>query len=299
LSLVVRRLASDEVAWFIREALSFAGHADPGGLALRLQRRLKDPAQDADASFVLLDAGRATAGAHVRVVSRPDAARVVSFGSVWHAPEAPEALALLVAELLRREPHEGAQLPLHLFAEERCAALAALLAPLGFERQVVTRLRFELSEVPPLGAPLVLEAYHQEDERAFRELYRRCEGSAASDARWAYLKRRSGPFRPDLWFMARETLDQGPVGYAFCGGAARGVDAAYHLDGAGVLQALRHDSEMLRRVLLSLLHELSGASPLGTVETALLADDPKLIDILASLGFEVLERLPLLAKAPA
>src|SRR5690606_23900915 len=126
-------------------------------------------------------------------------------------------------------------------------------APLGFRRDRLTRLRFQLSEVPPLGAPLVLEAYTQRDERAFREVYRGAEGRAPSDARWALLKRRSGPFQPDLWFVARETLDQEPVGYAFCGRRSRGVDASYTLDAAGVLQRYRGDSEMLRRLLLSTL----------------------------------------------
>ena len=66
----------------------------------------------------------------------------------------------------------------------------------------------------------------------------------------------------------------------------------------GVLPRYRHDSEMLRRLLLSLLHELSGISPFGTVTADLPDSDPKLIDILASLGFETAERIPLLMKHP-
>ncbi len=294
---MIRRLAADELAWFMRQALEFSGHADPSGLALKLQRRLRDPAGDAARSFVLFDKGAPLAGAFLRESPASDSARTVTLTSVWHSGK-PEALADLVKRLLADVPHEAASLPLHLLPEGRCAELTEALAPLGFTRDRLTNMRFELSEVPPLGTPLVLEAYSQDEERAFRDLYRRCEGQAPSDAAWSYLKRRSGPFRPDFWFQARETLDQEPVGYAFCSSRRRGVDATYGLDGAGVLQELRHDSEMLRRLVLSLLHELSGASPLGAVEASLPSKDPKLIEILASLGFQTRERLPVLLREP-
>jgi hypothetical protein len=294
---VIRDLAADELVWFMRQALTFAGHADPGGLALKLQARLKHPGHDASTSYVLFRDGLGVAGANLKEESSHGAASSLMFSSVWYV-DAPEALVELVTDLLGRHPHEVATVPLHLLAEDTCAALADLLGPLGFVRERHARLRFALSEVPPLGTPLVLEAYRQEDEHAFREMYQHAEQRRADAAYWAYLKRKGGRFTPDHWFLARETLDQEPVGYAFCSRLDRGVDAHFTLDGAGVLPQFRENSEMLRRLVLSLLHELSGASPLGTVEAKLADSDPKLIHILGSLGFELMEHVPLLIKRP-
>lgn len=296
--LVIRDLAADELVWFMRQALEFAGHADPAGLALRLQNRLRHPGHDGSTSYAFFREQRGVAGVNLRVESSGDTASRLTLSTVWHA-DAPEALHELVVALLESHPHEVATVPLHLLAEERCASLAELLAPLGFVRERHARLRFELSEVPPLGTPLVLEAYRQEDEHAFRGVYQAAEQRRADAAHWAYLKRKGGRFTPDHWFLARETLDQEPVGYAFCSRERRGVDASFTLDGAGVLPQFRENSEMLRRLVLSLLHELSGASPFGTVHAELPESDPKLIDILASLGFEHVERVPLLIKRPA
>lgn len=296
--LVIRELAADELAWFMRQALTFAGHADPGGLALRLQPRLKQPGHDGSVSYALFQDGQGVAGLNLRLQNRDDAASSLTLSSVWHS-QRPGALYRLVQELLERHPHEVALAPLHLLPDATCAALAELLAPLGFVRERHARLKFELSEVPPLGTPLVLEAYRQEDEHAFRTVYQQAEQRTADAAHWAYLKRKGGRFTPDHWFLARETLDQAPVGYAFCSRMRRGVDASFTLDGAGVLPQFRDNSEMLRRLILSLLHELSGASPFGDVHADLPDSDPKLIDILASLGFESVERVPLLIKRPA
>ena len=295
--LVIRDLAADELVWFMRQALAYAGHADPGGLALRLQNRLRHPGHDASTSYALFQDGEGKAGVNLKVDGDGGGASSLTFSSAWH-DGSPSALYELLANLLERHPHEVALVPLHLLGEERCSELAALLAPLGFVRERHVQLRFELSEVPPLGTPLVLEAYRQEDEHAFRSVYQDAEQRRADAAYWAYLKRKGGPFTPDHWFLARETLDQDPVGYAFCSRDRRGLDARFTLDGAGVLPRYRDNSEMLRRLLLSLLHELSGASPLGTVHADLPDTDPKLIDILASLGFERLERVPLLIKRP-
>lgn len=294
--LVIRELAADELVWFVSKTLEFAGHADPAGLAMKLQARLRHPGSDASRSYALFREGHGVAGAHLRTERRDDASRL-SLTALWHA-EAPTALLELVTRLLEENPHEVAVVPLHLLGEERCAALAELFAELGFVRERHVKLRFELSEVPPLGIPLVLEAYRQEDEQAFRRVYEAAEQRRADAAHWAYLKRMGGRFTPDHWFLGRETLDQEPVGYAFCSRDRRGVDARFTLDGAGVLPRFRTDSEMLRRLVLSVLHELSTASPLGRVEAELPDSDPKLIDILASLGFQRVERVPLLIKRP-
>jgi len=173
-----------------------------------------------------------------------------------------------------------------------------LLRRRAVRRDELRRLRFELADVPPLGLPLVLESWSSQSDRAFRDLYQRAEARTIGDRYWAYLKRRHGAFRPDLWFMARETLDQEPVGYALCGSERIDLDARYALNGVGVLQEHRTSSEMLRRLVVSTLHELAGASPFGSVDAELSLRDPKLIDILMSLGFDVVERYTALVRLP-
>ena len=56
---------------------------------------------------------------------------------------------------------------------------------------------------------------------------------------------------------------------------------------------------MLRRLVLSTLHELAGSSPFGKAVSELSGADPKLIRILGSLGFETLDRWPVLLRLPA
>lgn len=292
---MIRNLAPDEVVWFMQQAFAFAGHPDPQGLASRLHGQLRSAVRDAAHCYVRRGEGRPRAGVYLQTPQRDDAALTLNLFSVWH-DGAPAELLRLMVEILEDNPHEEARLPLHLLPEERCDELSELLAPLGFMRDTFTHMRFQLTEVPPLATPLVLESYQPSLERDFRSLYQAAEGTVVADARWALLKRREGPFHPDLWFLARETLDQEPVGYAFCGSRKRGVDASYSLDAAGVLQRYREDSEMLRRLLVSTLHMLSGISPLGAVDARLSSGDPKLTAILASLGFERLEREPLLIK---
>src|SRR5690606_12074964 len=132
-------------------------------------------------------------------------------------------------------------LELHSLDAERRSELLAVLAPLGFQADELIALRFELSEVPPPGAPLVFEAWSATTDREFRALYRAAEERPLSDAGWAFLKRRHGPFHPDLWLLARETLDQEAVGYAFCGSAERRLDGRYNLAAVGVRGDLRGD----------------------------------------------------------
>ncbi len=294
---MIRELAADELVWFMHQALAYAGHADPGGLALKLHPLLKSPGHDDSVSFALLEGGVALAGATARDTRNSDGVQTLRLSNVWH-DDAPEALSRLVAHLLSRRQHEVAVVHLYSLPEAHCSELAQLLGPLGFARELHHVLRFELSEVPPLGTPLVLEAYRQADEPRFREVYHEAEGLPARGPQWAYLKRKGGRFTPDHWYIARETLDQDPVGYAFCSRTKVGIDSSYSLDGVGVLPRFRGDSEMLRRLLLSLLQELSGISPFGTVTADLPDSDPKLIEILASLGFETVERVPLLMKHP-
>jgi len=287
----------DEVAWFVSRAVAYLGHSDPRGLSQRLAPRLRDPATDAARCFVHVDGGEPTAGVYARAPAPEDDDQTLTLVSPWHQGDE-EGLRQLVADVFERFPHEAAVAPLHAVPETRTSELAAVLEPLGFRQDEVRRVRFELADVPPLGFPLVLESWSLQVDRAFRELYERAEARKISDRYWAYLKRRHGSFRPDLWFMARETLDQEPVGYAFCGTERRGLDAAYVMNGVGVLQEHRDSSEMLRRLVVSTLNELAGVSPFGTVVAELSTSDPKLIDILMSLGFSTVERYAVLVRMP-
>jgi hypothetical protein len=188
--------------------------------------------------------------------------------------------------LLRRLPHEAVELDLSAIGSERSAQVTAALAPLGFEPDGLHALAFDLADTPPLGAPLVLEGWRLEADASFRAFVAAAEGVELREGRWAWLKRAHGPFIPDLWSLAYETLDQPPVGYALAGRRRGGVDGEVGLTAVGVGRAHRGSTEMLRRVVLTLLHELAGAHPLGRLETTLSGRDPKLIEIMRSLGFD-------------
>ncbi|MCC6309648.1 MAG: hypothetical protein IT345_01910 [Trueperaceae bacterium] len=295
---MIRNLEPDELVWFMGRALAFVGHADPHGLAVRLNARLKDPVADAARCYVNSRPGsEPSAGLFVEVRAKGAGARTATITSVWHAGD-PAALVALIEHVIGREAPEAVTVPLHLLGSATARALEELLAPLGFERDEVRRMRFELTEVPPLGRPLVLEAWQPDSEAGFRELFEACEGGRVGDARWSYMKRQAGAFQPDLWFVARDGLDQDPVGYAFTGATSQELDASYELTAVGVLRSHRGDSEMLRRLVVSTLRELAGRSPVGNVHTTQGSADPKLGVILASLGFTALEKTPLLVRLP-
>lgn len=295
---MIRSLTPDEVVWFLERSLRFLGHSDPHGLSRRLGQQLRDARADSARCFVYAGAGAwPSAGAYVAAPGPEDDDQTLTLATMWHQDD-PTGLRLLVREMLRRFPHEAVFAPLHAHAPAQVDALAEVLGDLGFQLDETRRLRFDLADVPPLGSPLVLEAWTLGGDGAFRDLYERCEARRVSDRYWAFLKRRHGPFYPDLWFRARETLDQEAVGYALCGAESRGVEATYALNGVGVLQEHRGSSEMLRRLLVTTLNELSASSPLGSVDTELSAADPKLIAILESLGFTTIERFPVLVRLP-
>lgn len=298
LAAVVRSLSPDEVPWFLGRLLSYLGHSDPQGLSLRMAPQLRDPRADGKHCFVLTNEDRSpSAGVYLKAPEPYDDVQTLLFASPWHHDDR-GALTRLIAKLLDDNPHEAAVLELHSLDGRLRRELAADLAGLGFMLDEVQHLRFELSEVPPIGVPLVLSAWTAPADRSFRSFHAQAEARAVSDARWAFLKRRHGPFHPDLWFLAYETLDQESVGYAFCGAKERRIDGTYSLDAVGVRRELREDSEMLRRLVISTLSELAGMSPLGVVEAELSGSDPKLIDILGSVGFERHGRTPVLVKPP-
>jgi len=295
---VIRSLAADELPWFVGRALAFIGHSDPQRLALLLSPRFADARADARACRVLVREGVApSAGVHVQAPHPDDDARRVLLSSPWHDDD-PEGFVELVAHVLSRYDHDSAVVRLDAVPEGRREELAARLAPLGFAPDEVTAMRFDLSQVPPIGSPLLLEAWTPEADRRFRGFYADAEDRRVTDAGWAYLKRKNGPFQPDLWFLARETLDQEPVGYAFCGLVARKVDGSYTLDAVGVARPLRSDSVMLRRLVISTLHELASFSPVGAVDAEVSRADGRLGDILRLVGFEPVARSPVLVKRP-
>ncbi len=295
---VIRSLGADELPWFVGRSLAFLGHSDPQRLALLLSTRFRDARADAQGCLVVARPGLApSAGAHVAAPDPDDDARTIQLSSPWHDSD-PEALTELVAHVLARHDHDSAVVKLDAVPRARAAELAEHLAPLGFSPDEVTAMRFDLSQVPPIGSPLLLEAWTPGADRRFRAFYAAAEDRDVTDAGWAYLKRKRGRFQPDMWFLARETLDQDPVGYAFCGLGARRVDGRYTLDAVGVAQAHRSDSAMLRRLVISTLQDLSAISPVGTVEAEVSRRDGRLGHILRLIGFEVVGRSPVLAKRP-
>lgn len=266
------------------------------GFAQRIAPRLRDVRRDAARAFVLVGDEGPVAGAYV--VS-PDAEahdRSLFLSQMWFEDDATD-LTELLEHVLRRHPHEAAYAPLHGLVERTVTELTQAATPLGFEHDTYQRLRFDLVDVPPLGTPLVLEAWSLENDTMFRNVFEHAEGPVA-ERTWAWMKRKHGPFFPDLWFLARETLDQEPVGYALCGTHDQGIDASFYLTAVGVLPELRANSEMLRRVVVTTLEELTVRSPLGRIETTLSVADPKLIQILSSLGFRTVDTYDLFVKIP-
>ena len=295
---MVRSLHSAELPWFVARSLAFVGHPDPHGLAQRLAPLLREPRRDAATTFVWQpDDAAPSAGVVAIVPDADDDERTLRLAQPWF-DGVPDDLASLVAELGERFAHEAAVLDLAGVPAPLVDRLHALLAGDGFDLDVMSTLRFELAEVPPLGWPLALEAWRPAVDALARELVGRSEGWSLSDRRWAWLKRGYGPFRPDLWFLASEAPDRPVIGYALCGARTVGVDATYGLIAAGVAPEHRGSTEMLRRMLLTLLHELAGVSPVGRLETVLSARDPKLIEILRSLGFTLDQPRPQLRRLP-
>jgi hypothetical protein len=306
---LIRSLAPDELPWFLTRAFAFLGHRDPWGLAQRSVARLRDVRRDASRAWVLESAPGGTASA--AAVGEPTAGVVawppdpdrddptLRLAQPWHDGDDPAPFTELVGELLRRQPHEAVELDLSALGPERAAALGAALAPLGFERDGLRSLGFELAETPPLGRPLVLEGWRLTADAAFRAFVAEAEGVALHEGRWAWLKRAHGPFTPDLWFLAYETLDQPPVGYALAGRRRGGVDGELALTAVGVARAHRGSTEMLRRLLLTLLHELAAESPVGRLRAEFSTTDTKLVAIMRSIGFEVGDVRPVLRCLPA
>lgn len=294
---MIRTLAPAELTWFLSQALAFTQHSDPKGLALRLVKQVRDLEAEGDACFVLLE-GRPLAGVHVLAPEFGDDDQNLYVSHVWYA-EAEADLERLLRHVFARYRFEALHFPLFNYGVKHQQRVADTFGRLGFKLEGACDLDFELSSLPPLGTPLVLEAWDLSADDTFQALFEKAENRALSDEYWAWLKRWRGTFRPDLWFVARETLDQDPVGYIFFGAHSEDIDGVYYLTAAGVLPEHRHSTEMLKRVVLTGLHELASRSPLGRVETTISTDDPKLIRIFEGLGFDTYDRYQRFIKRPS
>jgi hypothetical protein len=285
---VIRSLAPDELAWFLSQSFAFVGHGDPNGLARRVLPNVREIDAEARRSFVLID-GNPKAGAHVVIPNLQEDQFNLHISNIWYDDQVTYLLTLLES-LLSDIDHKAAFISLHNFSQGLISDLEPFFKGLGFRLEEVCELSFNLSDVPPLGLPVVLEAWDYLSDAGFRELYQTAEGLSLSDHAWSYLKRGQGSFDPDVWFIARETLDQPPVGYAFYSAKHSSFDGIYALIAAGVLPEHRHSSEMLRRVVISSMLDLASQSPFGRIETTLPTHDRKLIQIFESLGFNTKTR---------
>lgn len=296
---MIRSLAPDELPWFLSRYYAFLGHGDPRGLAKRVLEHARDLDHESVRSFVYIDDAtrRPQAGVNVLAPDPEDDDQNLHLSNLWFMDD-PESLRHLVAKLLARHPHEAAHAPLYNLSTKQIEGLAPLFEGLGFRLEGAVDLTFSLSELPPLGLPLTLEAWAHKTDEAFRDVFETAEETEISDAYWAWLKRWRGKFLPKFWFILRETLDQPPVGYALYGAEHEGIEGTYYLTAAGVLQEHRHSSEMLKRVVLSSLHELASLSPLGKVETTLSQKDPKLVQIFELMGFDTFDRYQRFIKRP-
>ncbi len=295
---MIRSLAPDELEWFIASYYTFLGHSSPRSFAHRAVLTMREIEAEANKSFVLLNStGQPLAGTHVLAPNPDDDNQNLHLSNIWFSQDASD-LSTLLTELLRRFHHEAAYCPLYNFSEQVSKRIAPVFTDLGFKLEQSHDMEFALADLPPLGMPLVLEAWSHQSDLKFREVFAQAEGFVPSERLWAWLKRWRGKFRPDYWFIARGTLDQEPVGYAFYGAHQTGLEGSYYLTAAGVLTKYRSSSEMLRRLVISSMHDLATRSPLGHIFTTVAEQDPKLIQIFESLGFVTNQKYPVYVKKP-
>lgn len=295
---MIRSLAADELPWFLSQAFAFLGHNDPRGLAFKTVKLLKDDDLEADHCFVLIENKQALAGVHVIAPDEDDDDQNLHIVYPWFSQDKND-LERLFRQVLARLKYEALHFPLYNIHEDAFDKLEPVFRALKFELEQMHDYRFELADLPPLGLPLVLEAWSWDADELFEATFVEAEGLALSESYWAWLKRWRGPFQPDLWFLARESIDQDVIGYGFFGCTKQGIDGQYYLTAIGAHADYRHSSEMLRRLLLSTMRELASRSPLGRLETSLNNKDPKLNQILESLGFELLNSYRVLIKRPS
>ncbi len=294
---MIRSLAPDELPWFLSQTFAFMGHRDPTGFAFRSVKQLRDAELEADHCFILMENRKAVAGVYVIAPAKGEDDLNLYLANPWFISDATQ-LERLLRQVFARFHYEAIHFPLFNYSELLIKKLEPIFNSLGFFLEETCDLRFELSELPPLGIPVILEAWSYQADQLFSQTYRQAEDPELSDEYLAWLKRWRGPFQPDLWFLGRETLDQDPIGYGFFGAHKTGIDGIYYMTAIGALAEYRHSSEMLRRLVLSCMHELASQSPLGLIETSMSMKDAKLIQIFESLGFETLNRYDKFIKRP-
>ena len=230
---MIRSTSPDELEWFLASSYEFLGHSDPRGFARRSMRAFHDPVNEADRCFILFAPGDVPlAGAYVQAPEPEDDDQNLILSNLWFKHSADD-LRVLLQHLLGKFDHEAVHCPLYNVSPARLEMLAPALTALGFEGRQAVDLEFDLAELPPLGAPLVLEAWSEEQDEGFQKVFEQGESFVPSEAFWGWLKRWRGPFYPNLWFLASETLDQEPVGYAFLRRARRQHRRGLLPDGGG------------------------------------------------------------------
>ena len=295
---MIRSTSPDELEWFLASSYEFLGHSDPRAFARQSMRAFHDPAGEAENSFILFAPGDVPlAGAYVQAPEPEEDDQNLLLSNLWFKRDAADLRALL-EHLLDKFDHEAVHCPLYNVSPTRLEMLGPVLTALGFEGRQAVDLEFDLAELPPLGTPLVLEAWSEESDEQFQSVFEQGEGFRPSEAFWAWLKRWRGPFHPNLWFLASATLDQEPVGYAFYGVLEDSIDGVYYLTAVGVLAEHRDSAEMLQRLLLSSMQELAARSPFARLQTLVTQRDPKLVRIMESIGFEQRGSYPVFVKQP-
>ena len=295
---MIRSTSPDELEWFLASSYEFLGHSDPRTFARQSMRAFHDPTGEAENSFILFAPGDVPlAGAYVQAPEPEEDDQNLLLSNLWFKRDAAD-LRTLLEYILDKFDHEAVHCPLYNVSPARLEMLAPVLTALGFEGRQAVDLEFDLAELPPLGTPLVLEAWSEESDEQFQSVFEQGEGFRPSEAFWAWLKRWRGPFHPNLWFLASATLDQEPVGYAFYGVLEDSIDGVYYLTAVGVLAEHRDSAEMLQRLLLSSMQELAARSPFARLQTLVTQRDPKLVRIYESIGFEQRGSYPVFVKQP-
>ena len=287
---MIRNLAPDEFEWFMARSYSFIGHSDPRSISRKFIKQLSLLENQAERCYIYLDDDeRPLAGLYAADETEDDL-KSLHLSNIWFN-EKPEHLAHLVKHVLGELEHESVFCPLYNLSEAQRSDLIPTFETLDFRLDQIYELEVELSAFLTEESNLVLEAWSLNLEEEFRQVFQASEGYQPHQNYWTYLKRMPGKFSPDLWFLARPSLEQDAVGYALfgryqsSGSYSDDLDTAYYLSGVGVLQEHRHSTEMLKHLMLSSIDELASRSPLGTVHSSLSNADPKLIDVFQTLGF--------------
>lgn len=293
---MIRNLAPDELTWFISQAFKYLGHSDAQTLARRLFARLTSLEDEAQSCLILQSESGPLVGLSVLAPEKNAANQNLYISNLW-VKDNIEDIRIMLEHIHNKYPCEAIYYPLYNHSRQVINRLKPIFENYQYNLVNEFELIFELSELPPLGRPLVLEAWTHNSDSYFKEIYEKSEEKTVSDEYWAYLKRRKGSFNPNLWFLVREGLDQTPIGYAFYGAKSFAIDGVYYQTEVGVLAEYRDSSEMLKRLLLSSLHELAAISPFGYVDTTV-NGDTKLKQIFQELGFDSSNEYQAFVKLP-